>query len=534
MTAYMYEDAIIVVDAGLMFPEEEMLGVDIVIPDITFLEENADKILGILLTHGHEDHIGALPYVLRRIDVPVWGTKLTLGFVNNKLSDHKLSSVTWLNEYVPGDQLEFGPFKVEIVRVSHSIPGAVGLLIRTPVGTVAHTGDFKFDQSPVDGNLTDFGRLARAGEEGVAVLMCDVTNVEKAGFTISESAVGQSLERIFAAATGRLLVAAFASNIHRVQQVYNIASKLEKKVVVIGRSMASNCKIAEDLGYLHVPINTRATVNDLEHLPLDKVVVMTTGSQGEPLSALSKMAQEEHKHIKIQPGDTVIISANAIPGNENLVHRTINRLFRHGAQVVYEPFTTVHASGHGSRDDIRLMINLLKPKAIVPVHGEQRHISRFHELAAGMGYSKDSVPALAIGDVLEVDEDGAKIVDKVQSGSVMVDGIGVGDVEDFVLRDRMHLSQDGIIVCAVGLDLSTGDILSGPDVFSRGCAAEEVMEDWMEDAKNLIVDKLDEFDVSDFGESLDEIKTVIRKSVAKLFYERTRRRPIVVPVIMEI
>jgi len=534
MTAYVYDDTILVVDSGLMFPEEEMLGVDIVIPDITFLEENSDKIAAILLTHGHEDHIGALPYVLRRIDVPVWGTKLTLGFVNNKLSEHKLSATSRLNEYSPGDNLEFGPFKVEVVGVSHSIPGAVGLLLRTPVGLVAHTGDFKFDQSPVDGNLTDFGLLAKAGVEGVQVLMCDVTNVEKPGFTTSESSVGQSFDGIFAGAPGRILVASFASNIHRVQQVYNIASKYSKKVVVIGRSMAANCKIAEDLGYLHVPINTRASVNDLENLPHDQVVVMTTGSQGEPLSALSKMAQEEHKHIKIQPGDTVIISASAIPGNENLVYRTINRLFKHGAQVLYEPFTKVHTSGHGSRDDIRLMINLLRPKYVIPVHGEQRHIAKFQELARGMGYSDTNIIKLSIGDVLEVEEDSAEITGSVQSGSVMVDGIGVGDVEDFVLRDRMHLSQDGIVICVVGLDVVSGDLLSGPDVFSRGFAVEEAVDEWLDEAKDLIIAKLDEFEATDYKESLDEIKTAIRKAVGKLFYEKTRRRPVIVPIIMEI
>ena len=534
MTAYVLGDQILVVDAGLMFPEEEMLGVDIVIPDVTFLEQNSEKVVGIILTHGHEDHIGALPYVLRRLDVPVYGTALTLGFVANKLVEHNMLEVTRLYEITAGSVLDLGDFTVEFIRVSHSIPDAVGLVIRTPVGTVVQSGDFKFDQTPIDGYLTDAARLARVGEEGVLVLLCDTTNVEKSGFTPSESLVGQAFEKVFAEATGRIIIAAFASNIHRVQQVYNIAVRHGRRVAVIGRSMAENCRIAEELGYLTVPEGARLRIDELDSVDPAETVIMTTGSQGEPLSALSRMAMDEHKHISISHGDTVIISATPIPGNEDLVLRTINRLFKQGAEVLYEPFEPVHVSGHGNQEDIRLMLNLLKPRMIIPVHGEQRHVSKFTVLAGSMGFAEEDIFCLSPGDVFETDGESAQVVGKVQAGSVMVDGLGVGDVQDVVLRDRWHLAQDGVVIVVVGMEKNTRGIVTGPDVFSRGFVGEDQAEELLEEAKGVVLAKLDEFRDSGSLEEYDEIRAACRKALAKLIYERIHRRPMIVPIVMEV
>lgn len=533
MTAFVYKDQILIVDAGLMFPEEEMLGVDIVIPDITYLEENLDKIVGIILTHGHEDHIGALPYVLRRIDVPVYGTPLTLGLVSNKLAEHKLLEFARLNEVNSGDILEIGDFKVEFVRVSHSIPDASGLVITTPVGTIVHSADFKFDQTPIDGNLADVTRLARVGEKGILLLLCDTTNVEKRGFTPSESLVGETFDKIFATATGRIIIAAFASNIHRMQQVYNIAAKYGRRVAVVGRSMAENSRIAEELGYLTIPEGTKIRVEELDSVERDKVVILTTGSQGEPLSALSRMAMDEHKHIKIEDGDTVIISATPIPGNEDLVLRTINRLFKQGANVVYEPDMPVHVSGHGNQGDIKLLLNLLHPKYIIPVHGEQRHYAKFVTLAESLGYSRENIFCLSPGDVFETNGKKAEIIDRVTAGSVMVDGLGVGDVEDVVLRDRRHLSQDGVVIAVAGIDSSSAEVVSGPDIFSRGFVEEEHQEELFEEAKNVVLGAIEGFGPEAMSE-FDEMKAACRKALAKFLYERTHRRPMIVPIIMEV
>lgn len=534
MTAYEYGDAIIVVDAGLMFPEEEMLGVDIVIPDITFLEENRDRVLGIVLTHGHEDHIGALPYVLRSLDVPVFGTGLTLGFVANKLDEHGLLEQARLHEIQSGGKLNLGEFSLEFVRVSHSIPDTVGLIIRTPVGTVFHSSDFKFDQTPIDGQLTDVGRLARLGEEGVVLALCDVTNVEKSGFARSESEVGETLDRVFAQSPGRVIIAAFASNIHRVQQVYDVAARHGRRVAVIGRSLQENCRIAEELGYLNVPENARLRLDELDTVDPGSTVIITTGSQGEPLSALSRIALEEHKKISINPGDTVIISANPIPGNEDLILRTINRLFKQGAEVLYEPYAKVHASGHGNQEDIKMMLNLLKPKYVVPVHGEQRHVSKFVALAESVGIPRERVLALSPGDVLEVTRDSAEVVGRVQAGSVMVDGLGVGDVEDVVLRDRWHLAQDGVVIVVVGIARDSRAIVTGPDIFTRGFAGEDQAGELLEEAKSIVMSKIEEFRDAGSLEEFDEIKAACRKAVAKLIYEKIRRRPVVVPIVMEV
>lgn len=533
MTAYRYEDQILVVDAGLMFPEEEMLGVDIVIPDITYLEENADKVLGIILTHGHEDHIGALPYVLRRLDVPVYGTPLTLGFVSNKLAEHKLLDYARLFEARAGSVIEIGDFKVEYVRMTHSIPDASGLVIKTPAGTVVVSGDFKFEQAPIDGERVDISRLARIGDEGVLTLLIDTTNVEKQGYTPSEALVAETFERIFTTAPGRIIVAAFASNINRVQMLYNAADRFGKRVALVGRSMAENCRIAEELGYLTVPDGARLRPEEIEQTDPRGVVIVTTGSQGEPLSALSKMALDEHKHVNITEGDTVVISATPIPGNEDLVLRTINRLFQQGAEVVYEPHAKVHVSGHGNQEDIKLMLNLLRPRYLVPVHGEQRHYSRFAKIAASMGYAPENVFRLSPGDVLEVTEQSAEVADKVQAGKVMVDGLGVGDVEDVVLRDRWHLSQDGVLIVVVGVDRKTRQITSGPDFLSRGFVGEELGGELVDGAREVVRAKLDAFKDTDI-EEYDEIQAAFRKALAKFIYDRVHRRPMIVPIVMEV
>lgn len=534
MTAYVCKDQILVVDAGLMFPEEEMLGVDIVIPDITYLEENADKVVGIVISHGHEDHIGALPYVLRRLDVPVYGSPLTLGFVANKLVEHNLADVAKLISVEVGSTIELGVFSVEFVRVSHSIPDAAGLAIRTPAGTVFHSSDFKFDQTPVDGNMADLSRLALIGRENVLAIMCDSTNVEKSGYTPSESLVGDTFERIFATAVGRIIIAAFASNIHRVQQIYNVAARNGRRVAVVGRSMAENCRIAEELGYLKVPEGTRLMLDDIDSLDPSEVVIITTGSQGEPLSALSRMAMDEHKHIKITDGDKVIISATPIPGNEDLVLRTINRLFKQGAQVHYEPHDHVHVSGHGNQEDVKLMINLLKPMYLIPVHGEERHYAKFIELGELMGYDREHVVHMTCGDVFDITGDEGNKGERVTAGSVMVDGLGVGDVEDLVLRDRRHLSNDGVMIAVIGIDVGENKVVSGPDLFSRGFAEADYAEEIIEEARDVLVSRLDELEVNDALKEPDEVKAACKKSVAKFIYERTHRRPMVVPIIMEL
>lgn len=534
MTAVVCEGRILVVDAGLMFPEEEMLGVDIVIPDFSFLEENKDLLLGIVLTHGHEDHIGALPYVLRRLDVPVWGSRLTVGFVRSKLEEYHLDEIARVNEIDPSERLTIGPFEVEYLRMSHSIPDAFGLAIRTAFGTVAMSGDFKFEESPIDGRPVDVDRLRELGSEGVDVLLCDSTNVEKPGFTPSASLVGEAFDRIFSEAPGRILIAAFASNIHRVQRVFNTAARFGRRVALVGRSMAANCKIAEDLGYLTIPEGTRLRLDELDEADPSEVVVVTTGSQGEPLSALSRIAVDEHKQVKIQPGDTVVISATPIPGNEDLVMRTINHLFRRGANVIYEPYSRVHVSGHGSQEDIKRMLALLRPRWIVPVHGEQRHYAAFVRVAGDAGYSPERIVEMHPGEVLELREGGARVSGRVAAGSVMVDGLGVGDVEDVVLRDRHHLAQDGVVVVVVGLKADSGEVVAGPDMFSRGFIIEELESELMTEARDLVLAKLAELVQSDPFEQLDDIKLGLRKALAKFFYERTHRRPMIIPVVMEV
>lgn len=533
MLAIQYGEQILVVDAGLKFPEEEMLGVDIVIPDITYLVENADKILGIVLTHGHEDHIGALPYVLKQLNVPIWGTRLTLGFVTAKLEEYRLVDSTTMNQIEAGDKVKIGDFEVEFFRVNHSIADAVGLAIHTPAGLLVHTGDFKFENSPVDGRRTDISRLARMGDEGVMVLFTDITNAEKPGHTPSERIVSNALNDIFSKAPGRIIIASFASNVHRMQMVFDTAQRYGRRVAVIGRSMAKNSEIAEQLGYLKIDEETKLSMADLTNALPEETVIMTTGSQGEPLSALTRMAMDEHKKIKIGPGDTVIISATPIPGNEDLVMRTINNLFRRGAKVYYDAIAPVHVSGHANKEDLKLMISLVRPGYIVPVHGEPRHHAMFVDLAEEMGYGTESVIGLNIGDILEIDKESARIAGRIEkSGGIMVDGVGVGDVSEEVLRDRWHLAQDGIIIAVMTIEATTGSVLTGPDIISRGFVIADHEEDLFEDAKVAAFAKLEEMDPEDLTE-VANVKQGVRSALGKFFYTRTGRRPMIIPVITE-
>ena len=534
MTAVEYAGQILVIDSGLMFPDEEMLGVDIVIPDISYLLEHADQVQGIVLTHGHEDHIGALPYVLRQLNVPIWGTKLTLGFVRSKLDEHHLTDVTETHLVEVGERFNIGHFDIETIRVTHSIPDGMGLAIRLPIGNIVHTGDFKFDYTPLDGKPADVSRFARLGDEGVMLLLVDCTNVEKPGHVQSERIVASMFEEVFSRAKGKIIIAMFASNINRIQQAVNTAALFDRKVAVVGRSMAENIEIAEELGYLKIPDGIRIRVEEIPDRYPVEVVIMTTGSQGEPLSALTRIAMDDHKRVKIDKGDTVIISATPIPGNEDLVARTINHLFKRGANVIYDPMAPVHVSGHGNRDDIRLMLNLTRPKYVIPVHGEHRHIARFLDLAEEMGIARDHTFAMEVGDVLEIDSRGARPAEKVAAGDVLVDGIGVGDVGDVVLRDRQHLAHDGMFIVVISIDRNTGTLVAGPDIISRGFIFMEEAAELIEEARAVVLETVENLTSDDTATEWTNAKSDIRSAVGKLLYARTHRRPMVMPVIMEI
>ncbi len=533
MTAIECDDQILIIDCGLMFPDEDMLGVDIVIPDVSYLVEHAEKIQGIVLTHGHEDHIGALPYILRQFKVPIWGARLTLGLLKPKLDEYKLADEVELHEIEPGDRVQIGNFDIETVRVSHSIPDGFGLAIRTPYGIIVHTGDFKFDQTPVDGKPADFAKFTQLGEEGVLLLLCDSTNVEKPGYVPSERIVGETFDDLFGRATGKIIIASFASNINRIQQIFNAAAKHKRKVAVVGRSMEKNTEIAERLGYLTIPDDTKIRLDQITDLPASEVVVITTGSQGEPLSALTRIAMNDHKIVKANLGDTVIISATPIPGNENLVLRMINHLYKRGADVIYESKAAVHVSGHANREELKLMLSLTKPRYTIPVHGEHRHVAKYAELAELTGIPAENIFRMEVGDVLEIDRFGAWIGDRVPAGSVLVDGIGVGDVGDIVLRDRRHLADDGVFVIVVTVDSTTGEVVAGPDVMSRGFIYMDEAEELVEEAKQLVVQTIQSLTV-DAAIEWSSAKSDIRSAVGKLMYARTHRRPIILPLIMEI
>jgi ribonuclease J len=533
MMAVRFGENILVIDCGLMFPEEEMLGIDVVIPDITFLLENREQVRGIVLTHGHEDHIGALPYVLKQLNVPVYGTRLTLGLLLGKLKERCMEREIELNTVKPRDMVHIGPFKVEFIRVSHSVPDAVSVAIHTPVGTIVHTGDFKLDLTPVDGEVTDFHRFAQLGEKGVLVLLSDSTNVERPGFTLSERMVGQTFDETFREARERIIVATFASNVHRLQQAITTAHKYDRKVAVVGRSMVNVVTVACELGYLNIPQGTLVELEEASRLPKNRLVYLTTGSQGEPMSALTRMAMSDHRQVEIVPGDTIIISATPIPGNEKLVSRIIDQLFRQGAQVIYEAVSGIHVSGHPSQEELKLMITITKPRFFVPVHGEYRMLVKHARLAKDMGIPANHVFVAENGHVLEFNRRSGRLAGRVTAGRVLVDGLGVGDVGNIVLRDRKQLSHDGILIVVVTINREAGIVMAGPDIVSRGFVYVRESEMLLEEAREKVksaLDKCTERGISEWS----AIKSQIRDALGKFLYEKTRRRPMILPIIMEV
>ena len=532
MTVLEYGDEIIVIDCGMSFPEDDMLGIDLVIPDISYLVKNKDKIRGIFLTHGHEDHIGALPYVLKQIDVPIYGTKLTLGLVENKFKEHGITNAR-MQRVKPRDSIQLGHFTVEFIKTSHSIADAVALAIYTPVGVIVHTGDFKIDYTPIDGQVIDLARFAKLGEKGVLALLADSTNVERPGYTMSERTVGATFEKIFGDAEGRIIVATFASNIHRIQQIFDAAYKFGRKVCVSGRSMLNVVTVAIDLGYLNVPKGTLVDVDQINDYPDDKVIIITTGSQGEPMSALARMASSEHRKLEIRPGDLVVISANPIPGNEKMVSKVINQLFQRGANVIYEALADIHVSGHACQEELKLIHTLVKPKFFIPVHGEYRHLKQHALLAESLGMPRENIFIADIGNVLELTPNSCRIAGTVTAGRVLVDGLGIGDVGNIVLRDRKHLSQDGLMVVVVTISRDNGVTIAGPDIISRGFVYVRESEDLMEEAKNVtkaILEQCEEKRITDWA----TIKAQIKDGLRNFLFEKTKRNPMILPIIMEI
>ena len=533
MTVFEYGEDIVVVDCGLSFPEDEMLGIDLVIPDITYLKKNKEKVRAIILTHGHEDHIGALPYVLRQLNVPVYGTKLTLGLVENKLKEHGMEHDVSLHIVKAKDVVRFGNISVEFIKTSHSIADSVALAITTPVGVIVHTSDFKVDFTPIDGQVMDLARFASLGEQGVLALLCDSTNVERPGYTMSEKTVGVTFENIFDEATGRIIVASFASNVHRIQQVVNATVKHHRKLCVSGRSMVNVVNVATELGYLKIPSNLLVDVDQIGDYPDKKVVVLTTGSQGEPMSALARMAASEHRKLDIKPGDLVIISASAIPGNEKLVNKIVNQLFKKGANVIYEALMETHVSGHACQEELKLIHTLVKPKFFIPVHGEYRHLKQHAKLAESLGMPKKNIFIAELGNVIEFTPNSCRINGSVTAGKVLVDGLGIGDVGNIVLRDRKHLSQDGLMVVVITMSKDNYSIIAGPDIISRGFVYVRESEKLMEDAKKIVKNVLEECEEKKITD-WNTIKLNIRNGLRDFLYERTKRKPMILPVIMEI
>jgi len=534
MFVFQYKDEIVVVDAGLKFPDEEMLGIDIVIPDFTYLVENKEKIKGLVITHGHEDHIGGVPYLLKHLSPPVYGTKLTMGLVENKLKEHQLSETAKMNIVSSTATIQLGNyFNIEFFHVNHSIPDSTGLIIRTPEGIVVHTGDFKFDQTPVDGKVTNYQQLSELGSQNVIALLIDSTNAERAGFTLSERSVGVTIDDAFRSAKQRIIVATFASNVHRIQQIIESAVKFQRKVTVVGRSMINVVQIAMELGYLHVPDGVLVDIDEIDKLPADEIVILSTGSQGEPMSALSRMARGSHRKVEVLPGDLVILAANPIPGNEKLVSKTIDLLFKCGATVTYRSISGVHVSGHASQEELKLMINLVKPKFVLPIHGEYRMMREISILSEQVGIPAENVIKMEIGDVVEFTQESGRITGKVPSGNVLIDGLGVGDVGNIVLRDRKLLSQDGILVVVVTLSKKDGSILSGPDIISRGFVYVRESEKLLDEANRIVADTLLKMNADKMSD-WSSVKTNIKDALGRFLFERTRRKPMILPIIMEV
>ena len=534
ITVFEYADEIIIVDCGLSFPEDDMLGVDLVIPDITYLEKNKEKIKGLVITHGHEDHIGSIPYLLKQINVPIYAPKLAVGLIQNKLEEHKLLRSTKMVEVSAGQTIILGNyFKVEFIRSTHSIPDSVMLAITTPVGTVLHTGDFKVDYTPIDGKIMDFGRIAELGNKGILALMSDSTNAERKGFTMSESSVGEVLDKLFIHCEKRIVVATFASNVHRVQQIVNAAVKYGRKIAVCGRSMINMIETARQLGYIACPEDAFIDIDQIGVYNDEQLVIITTGSQGEPMSALTRMAAGDHRKVKITQNDLVIISANPIPGNEKFVSKVIDDLMQIGAEVVYSALADVHVSGHACQEEQKLIIALAKPKYFIPVHGEYRQLISHGETAESMGIEPKNIIYMSNGRVLEIDEEEAKFNGTVASGRVLVDGLGVGDVGNIVLRDRQHLSQDGLIVIVLTMNSETGEVIAGPDVISRGFVYVRESENLMDDVKSVVrheISKCEQRGIRDWS----TIKSTVRENLRDYIFMKTKRNPMIIPIIMEV
>ncbi|MDY3002041.1 MAG: ribonuclease J [Romboutsia timonensis] len=533
ITAIEYEDEIIVIDCGISFPDEDMYGIDLVIPDIKYLLDNKDKVKGLFLTHGHEDHIGAIPYILKQINMPVYGTKLTIGLVESKLKEHDMLSKTNLIPISPGESIKLNKLIIEFIRVTHSIAESCALAIHTPIGTVLHTGDFKIDYTPIDGKVMDLNRIAQLGQEGILLLMADSTNVERAGHSLSEKIIGETLNRIISNANGRVIVATFASNIHRMQQIADASMMYNRKIVFSGRSMENISNVAMDLGYLHIPEESIVGIEDLNRYPSDKITIITTGSQGEPMAGLSRIAYGSHRHISIEQDDLFIISASPIPGNDKLVSRVINQLYRKGVEVIYEDLEDIHVSGHAYKEELKLIHTLVKPKYFMPVHGEYRHLKHHSDLALKLGMDKSNVFTLETGQVLEISQDKAIATEKVHTGVVFVDGIGVGDVGNIVLRDRRDLARDGMVTIVVAINKETYSIVSGPDIITRGFIYARESEDLIKKIKDVAKEEI-EICLENNIIEWQVLKSGVRKSVEQLLYHKTKRRPSVFPIIMEV
>ena len=534
MFLFEYEDNAILLDAGLMFPEEEMHGIDIVLPDTTYLHECREKLRAIILTHGHEDHIGALPYIIDDFDIPVYGTRLTLGLLKAKLEEHPALSPVKMLEIKAGQQLNLCEnFRLEFFRTNHSIPDTVGVALHTPVGTVVYTGDFKFDHTPVDGKITDFFKLAELGRRGVLLALIDSTNADRPGSTASESDVGETIDEIFRLSQRRIIFATFASNIHRIQQVVTAAHRHGRKICITGRSLENSVRIASELGYLRIPKSTLVELDQIRRIPLEKLAILTTGSQGEPMSALTRIANSEHRQVEIIPGDNVIIAANPIPGNEKLVARTVDKLFRLGAEVIHQSVSGVHVSGHASAEEIKMMLNFLQPRYLVPVHGEYRHMVACAKIAQKLGLADENIFLIDPGTVLEFSADRGAIAGSVTAGKVMVDGLGIGDVGNVVLRDRRILAEEGIVIILLAVDPEAGKLLSGPEIITRGFVYVRESEELLEEAKDAVTNRLAYLDSKQLRD-WNALKSNIRDEAATFFYEQTGRRPMIMPVIIDV
>ena len=531
MTVLEYGNDIMIIDCGLSFPNDEMYGIDIVIPDFSYLIKNAHKVRGMIITHGHEDHIGAVPYLLQRIKVPIYGTRLPLGLIQNKLDEHGLKGD--LRTIKAGDRIKIGPFAVETIRVTHSIADAICLSITTPAGVIFHTGDFKIDYTPVDGEPIDFGRLAEIGRKGVLLMMCESTNAGRPGYTASEKNVGEALQNIFRGSKARIIVATFSSNVHRIQKIIDNAAMFHRKVAVSGRSMVNVISLAIELGYLKIPKGVLIDINEAKNIPDKELVIITTGSQGEPMSALARMANSDHKSVQIKKGDLVVLSSTPVPGNEKMVANVVNKLFEKGAEVFYSDITDIHVSGHACREELKLMHTLIRPKYLMPVHGEYRHLKQHADLAMELGRKKEDIFILANGDTLTLTKDGAvKAEDQVPAGDVMVDGLGVGDVGNIVLRDRKLLSESGLIIVVASIDQVTREVVSGPDIISRGFVYVRENEDLIEQATEVAAEIL--FNTDPGSKDWNTMKNAVRDGLRRFIYDKTQRNPVILPIFMEV